>query len=659
MSVALVALLAIAAAPSVRPVAARPDRALYLEARAAEEKLHSSKHLEERRQEWERVASRYRRLVARYPQSGYCDDALLAVGDLYRQMAVRFKSPRLNDDAVQAYKSLVAEYPSSSRGEKALFSVFEIARDSGDRKRLAEAARSYLSTFPDSRRAAEVKAAVKKTAPEKAAALPTPPPPGLAQVFNLRFWSGESSTRVVIDLEKEVEIRQDRIAGPDRLWVDLLGTRLHPNLSDRSFPVGDGLLEKIRIAQNRPDAVRVVLDFRNVKDHSVVYFHDPTRLVIDVRGAAPAVVADAGRPAPETPAQKASSGTPEQEGSEADFVDLPGAMPSPSPSPLAAAVPRPSPTPSPSPSPATAPSPTPSATPPASPPSRRADKEPSPSPSPTPSTVREAAAPVPPQVNRAGSYSLARQLGLGARRIVIDAGHGGHDPGTIGRGGLEEKDLVLDVALRLEKMLRGELGTDVIMTRSTDVFVPLEDRTAIANSRDADLFLSIHANSSRSSSARGIETYILNFAADPHAEEVAARENSISAATLKDLQRLVKAIALNSKIDESRDFASSIHESLVARVKAGRGDIQDRGVRTAPFYVLIGATMPSVLAEISFVSNPEDERLLRTPDYREKIARSLFEGVKSYLEGLNRTQMRQLTKNSAGSTVAGKGMRRR
>jgi N-acetylmuramoyl-L-alanine amidase len=572
-------------------------------------------------------------------------------------MAVRFKSPRLNDDAVQAYRSLVAEYPSSSLGEKALFSVFEIARDSGDRKRLAEAARSYLNTFPDSGRAAEVKAAVKKTAPEKAAMLPTPPPPGLAQVFNLRFWSGDSSTRVVIDLEKEVEIRQDRIAGPDRLWVDLLGTRLHPNLSDRSFPVGDGLLEKIRIAQNRPDAVRVVLDFKNVKDHSVLYFHDPTRLVIDVRGAPSPVVADAGRAAREKPAEKAPSGTPEQEGSDADFVDVPGATPSP----LAAAVPRPSPTPSPSPSPSAAPSPSPSATPPASPPSRRADKEPSPSPSPspTPSPVREASAPVPPQVNRTGSYSLARQLGLGASRIVIDPGHGGHDPGTIGRGGLEEKDLVLDVALRLEKMLRTELGTEVVMTRSTDVFVPLENRTAIANSRAADLFLSIHANSSRSPAARGIETYILNFAADPHAEEVAARENSISAATLRDLQGLVKAITLNNKIDESRDFASSIHEALVARVNAGHGGIQDRGVRTAPFYVLIGANMPSVLAEISFVSNPDDERLLRTPDHRDKIARSLFEGVKSYLEGLNRTQMRQLTRNSGGSTVAGKGMRRR
>ena len=142
------------------------------------------------------------------------------------------------------------------------------------------------------------------------------------------------------------------------------------------------------------------------------------------------------------------------------------------------------------------------------------------------------------------------------------------------------------------------------MTRATDVFIPLEERTAIANAQGADLFLSIHANSSRNPGVRGIETYFLNFAQDPHAEAVAARENAISAATLKDLQNLVKAIALNSKIDESRDFASSVQEAMVQTIRPIAPDVSDRGVRTAPFYVLIGANMPSILAEIAFVSNP-------------------------------------------------------
>jgi N-acetylmuramoyl-L-alanine amidase len=282
-----------------------------------------------------------------------------------------------------------------------------------------------------------------------------------------------------------------------------------------------------------------------------------------------------------------------------------------------------------------------------------------PPPAPTPSPAARPVEPAPVQPNRSGSISLARQLGLGARRIVVDAGHGGHDPGTIGRAGLQEKDLVLDVAQRLRDLLREELGAEVLMTRASDVFIPLEERTAIANSKGADLFLSIHANSSRNARARGIETYFLNFAKNAHAQDVAARENAISAATLKDLQGLVKAIALNSKIDESHDFAASVQEALVKDLRRHYGaDIVDRGVHTAPFYVLIGANMPSILAEIAFVSHPEEERRLKTPEYRERIARSLLSGVRAYLEALNRTQTRQLTRGGPGPTVAGRGARR-
>jgi N-acetylmuramoyl-L-alanine amidase len=252
---------------------------------------------------------------------------------------------------------------------------------------------------------------------------------------------------------------------------------------------------------------------------------------------------------------------------------------------------------------------------------------------------------------------MARQLGLHAGRIVIDAGHGGHDPGTIGRGGLTEKEVVLDVALRLAKLVERELGAEVILTRSSDVFVPLEERTAIANTKRADLFLSIHANSSRNASARGVETYFLNFAKSAHAEAVAARENSISEATLKDLQNLVKAITTNSKIDESRDFAAAVQESLVSHLRAVDAKLPDRGVHTAPFYVLIGAEMPSVLAEIAFVSHAGEEQLLRQAPHRERIARSLFEGVRRYLESLNRTRTQLLTTSARSQPPALTGKR--
>jgi N-acetylmuramoyl-L-alanine amidase len=267
-------------------------------------------------------------------------------------------------------------------------------------------------------------------------------------------------------------------------------------------------------------------------------------------------------------------------------------------------------------------------------------------------------APSPPQPNRNGSLSIARQLGLGARRIVVDAGHGGHDPGTIGRAGLQEKDLVLDVAQRLAPLIRSELKAEVVMTRDSDVFIPLEERTAIANSKGADLFLSIHANSSRNTRARGIETYFLNFAKDPHAEEVAARENAISAATLKDLQGLVKAIALNSKIDESRDFAAMVQEAMVGNLRRHNAGALNRGVHAAPFYVLIGANMPSILAEIAFVSHPDEERLLKTQEYRERVAQSLLEGVRGYLLALNQTQTRQLTSAPRPGALAARRDRR-
>ncbi|HEY7923545.1 MAG TPA: N-acetylmuramoyl-L-alanine amidase [Vicinamibacteria bacterium] len=626
-----------AAARSAAAASSRPDAALYAEAQAAETRLRASAKRMAQRAEWEAVVVRYRKVVARYPRSGYCDNALLAAGSLYREMAERFEARQYRDDALAAYRTLVMEYPSSSLGDDALWFAVEVARKGSDRRKVVETARAYLETYPEGERAAKAKALLREREP--AIPLPKTPPPGLARVFDLRAWSGEATTRVVVYLERKVEIQSDRAYGPDRLWVDLVGTRLHPNLAQRTFPVGDGLLEQVRIAQNRDDVVRVVLDFKDVWEHQVFQLDDPVRLVIDVRGRARAGAQtatgrrpDAGAaPAVPQPGSGALQEAPTQR------VD---AMLEPSPSGAAAApidirgVDRLRGSP-PTPTTRTA------AAPPPPPPAATVAAPPAPT----------LAAPEPPAANRAGNYSLARQLGLTARRIVIDAGHGGHDPGTIGRRGLQEKDLVLDVALRLERLVRQELRTDVILTRSTDVFVPLEERTAIANQKEADLFVSIHANASRNPTANGIETYYLNFAKSPHAEQVAARENAISPATLKDLQNLVKAITLNSKIDESRDLASSIQESMVSGA-GEQHDANDRGVHTAPFYVLIGANMPAVLAEIAFVTHPEDEKRLKTPEYRELVARSLLRGLRGYLEALDRTPSRQLTDAGRRPTVA-------
>jgi len=235
----------------------------------------------------------------------------------------------------------------------------------------------------------------------------------------------------------------------------------------------------------------------------------------------------------------------------------------------------------------------------------------------------------------AGDRSLIRALGLKIGKIVIDAGHGGHDTGTIGPNGLLEKDVVLDVAKRLGRLLESRLGAEVIYTRQDDTFIPLETRTAIANRERADLFISVHANSSRDSDARGVETYYLNFTSSAEALEVAARENAVSEKSIHELQDLVKKIALKEKIEESREFAGDVQESLYGGLALNSAGVRNRGIKKAPFIVLIGANMPSILAEISFVSNPTDERKLETTEHRQRIAESLYRGVSRYVSGLS------------------------
>jgi len=261
---------------------------------------------------------------------------------------------------------------------------------------------------------------------------------------------------------------------------------------------------------------------------------------------------------------------------------------------------------------------------------------------PAPAPTKLAANPTPPadkiitpaKAPNAGTRSLVRSLGLKLSRVVIDAGHGGHDAGTTGPGGYTEKELVLDVAQRLKELVEAELGAEVVMTRSDDTFVPLESRTEIANQQEADLFISIHANSSRIRAARGVETYFLNFTSSREALETASRENAASERSIHELQDLVKKIMLRDKVDESRELAQHIQHSMAARRNAGT----DRGVKQAPFIVLIGANMPSILAEICFISNPQEEKLVKTAENRQAIAQSLFEGVRSYAESLSGTK---------------------
>ena len=482
----------------------------------------------------------------------------------------------------------------------------------------------------------------------------------LAQVTGIRHWSTPDYTRVAIDLGDDVTYEAARVPNPDRIYFDLHGTRLARELAGKSFAVtDDGFLKKIRAAQFSNDMTRVVLDVNDVTEYSAFLLPNPYRLIIDIHGGSksePPVRTTIGavqRPA--TPAPTVPNTTAVKTASSFEVAALsaqPGrveATSQPTSEPIAAVVkgqgrgdrvqslentpPEDAPT-------ATATS-------------DGVPRDPSPSKA---ATLANAAPGATSRKNRRGKLvangepglparaamptakgetSLVRALGLKIGRIVIDAGHGGHDSGTLGVDGLEEKDVVLDVALRLGTLLHQRLGSEIIYTRSEDTFVPLETRTAIANKAQADLFLSIHANSSADASARGVETYYLNFTSSPSALETAARENAVSDQSIYQLSDLVKKIALKDKIAESREFAGDVEQGLYGGLQRGNAGLKNRGVKKAPFVVLIGANMPSVLAEISFVTNPRDARQLQQPEYRERVAESLYRGVAKYEEGLS------------------------
>ena len=428
-------------------------------------------------------------------------------------------------------------------------------------------------------------------------------------VTGIRYWSTPMYTRVAIDLEGEVHYKTTRVSAPERIFFDLEGTRLSSQVAGKNDRVTDeGFLRQIHAIQLPGNVTRVILNVSDISQYYAFFLPNPARLIIDIRGGGSALGSVKVARAAPAPVRTISRST----ASSASIAGI-GLGPnviatSEMGEPLIGVERRPA----------------------RSTPSRSAIAEagaPKPSPAITPPQVA--------QLPASGGHSLSRTLGLKINRIVIDAGHGGHDPGTLGPDGIEEKNVVLDVALRLGALLKQRLGADVIYTRDTDTFVPLETRTEIANKARADLFISIHANSSSDPTVRGVETYYLNFTTSADALAVAARENAVSNQSIHQLSDLVKKIALQDKISESREFASDVEQSLYDGLEDGNSGLKDRGVKKAPFVVLIGANMPSILAEISFLTNPEDASELRRPQYRERIAKSLYSGVARYVEGLD------------------------
>jgi len=380
------------------------------------------------------------------------------------------------------------------------------------------------------------------------------------EIVNLRRFTHQNFTRVVLDIGKLREYIPGELRDPGRIYVDVLQAKLNPILQGQSYPVKADYISQIRVSQKTTSTVRLVVDvdFSRIQSYRVYHLFDPYRLVVDIYpyGAA------------EPPAQPPAP---------AEKTSRPG------------------------------------------------DKVQPP--------VKRQVDPNDPNFN---ATSMARQLGLGVRTVVIDPGHGGPRPGTISKSGLQEKDVNLAIALALRKLLKEKAGIDAVLTRESDVDVGLDDRTVIANQKRADLFVSIHANAHRDRKRGGVETFFLNVSPDPSVVELAAAENATSTKNIGEMKSILDRIVQNSKIQESKNLAEAVQRNLVKALARDLPAIRNLGVKGGPFWVLIGGEMPSVLVEVSHLSNAKEEAKLRTAKYRDLAAQGIYDGIMEYIRSLGK-----------------------
>lgn len=424
---------------------------------------------------------------------------------------------------------------------------------------------------------------------------PTVQSSGKVTVTEVRHWSNPQYTRVVIGLSGPtvykyhllLEDKANKL--PPRLYIDVEKSELGRDVN-RAQPINDDLLLSARAGQYTKDDVRVVLDLKSFGSYKIFPLNDPFRIVIDIwadKNGADQATYMASNTAT-TPANTGGGSTTFTGPADSSGMQV--------------------------------------KTPQTSTPSNNV----------TVTDNSNVTVIVPPKEGAIGTTDLAKQLGLGVKRIVVDPGHGGKDGGAPGATkGVLEKAVVLQMSLKLRDKIQRELGCKVILTRSTDVYLSLEERMAIANSKNADLFISIHTNAARNKEAFGIETYFLNLATDEESIRVAAMENATSTRGISDLQNILNDLMQNSKINESSRLATLVQKSMVTELKKTYGNkIKDKGVKQAPFYVLLGATMPSILVETGFLSNPAECKRLTDPKYQDQICDAIVKGIRAYIKEL-------------------------
>lgn len=585
---------ALAGSGSARPEAGAVSasaKQLYEAARRAEETLRGSETAMRDKDRWQAVARKYRLVVLSFPRSGYCDDALHYEGGIYRDAAERFDDRRFAVRAADAFALLVRGYPASRWVPKALYERVRLHAgrldDEAEARRALERLRERAPRAAETRMAAAVLA--KPETPARAAERPADGTPRTVAV-----------RQAVQPADPPTTVRNIRH------WV------------------GDS-------------HTRVVIDLSGPTPHTEGRLTGPDRVFFDLHGATP----DDGLerrafPIEGSHLRRIRLGVPEEKVTRVvlDFSSIREVSVFALPDPYRLVVDI-------------------HGAPPVTVADASEDEAAPPADDPPAGTARSAAAETPetgdaasPSLPRPteGGYSLARQLGAGVHRIVIDAGHGGKDPGT-SAGSLREKDIALDIARRVRDDLE-ERGFEVIMTRDKDVFIPLEQRAFIANSRDADLFVSIHVNAARNRKARGLETFYLNLATSADAAEVAARENaSTGMVRMADVRKLVDQIVNHSRKEESRELATAMQAAMTSSILGREEHPLNRGVKTAGFHVLLGAQMPAVLVEVGFVSNREEARQLRSASHRKKLASAIADGVDRYAETLGQVVRTTATQN--------------
>ncbi|MGC1784556.1 MAG: N-acetylmuramoyl-L-alanine amidase [Acidobacteriaceae bacterium] len=600
-------------------------------AEAVQRRLDSKPPAARAHEDYERALDAYRVVYHGDPGSPDAGRSIAAVAELLASEGHRFHDATLLRDAVAQWEFLRREYPGSPLRQRALLQEAEIEQhDLHDHTAAKKYYRKFLAQYPHDELAQQARAGLHgelsaepinahelatsrterrseptpplrtgrvrlagktKVAPairtaetpiETVAAAPQPVATirPVATIQGVRYWAEGNSTRIAVDMSAAVPCRAYASQDGRQITLIFFGAQPAQSLVGHAIAIAqDGNLRSIRVSVFAANQTALMLDLSHSAHISSFPLSNPVRWIVDLQPAHPRA------------AERSMARTISEE-----EVQTPQAI-------------------------------------------ETRDRRPSPGPT-THLPAQTARVLFPEQAFSAesvasGQSSLTRVLGLRIRRIVIDAGHGGHDSGTVGPDGIEEKDVALDVALRVGRLLHQRLGADVIYTRRTDVFVPLEERTAIANQAHADLFLSIHANSSSDPDVRGVETYYLNFTASPDALAVAARENATSNRSVYELSDLVRKITLSDKIDESREFAADVQQSLYRGLAPDNMGLKNRGVKQAPFVVLIGANMPSILAEISFLTNPEDAQELERPAYRERLAEALYRGVARYVQGMS------------------------